>query len=247
MRWKIAAIVVLSLFVATAAHGADSKKRAAELFKKGEIAYSLGKFSVAVGHFEKAFELLPDPVILFNLAQCHRMLGNAKQSIFFYKGYLRAVPKAPNKREVLRWISELEKLLKKAAKTADMPPTGTLKGKELPPPDKVEPDPAPPPDKTEPEPDPSPAKDPEPALPPDPGPGAAGPTEPPPPTDPAVSPPAEPVEPPPPPKKTPVYKRWWFWTAIGVVVVGATLGGIAGAMSADRIPETDLGEVWVFW
>jgi tetratricopeptide (TPR) repeat protein len=29
-----------------------------------------------------------------------------------------------------------------------------------------------------------------------------------------------------PPSRLPVYKRWWFWTIIGAVVVGATVGGV---------------------
>ena len=29
-------------------------------------------------------------------------------------------------------------------------------------------------------------------------------------------------------EKTPWYKTWWFWTAVGVAVVGGTVGGIAG-------------------
>jgi tetratricopeptide (TPR) repeat protein len=41
--------------------------------------------------------------------------------------------------------------------------------------------------------------------------------------------------PPPEPKRTPVYKRWWLWTAVGVVAAGAAVGigvGIASQKSA---------------
>jgi tetratricopeptide (TPR) repeat protein len=31
--------------------------------------------------------------------------------------------------------------------------------------------------------------------------------------------------------KTPVYKKWWFWTIIGVVAAGAVAGGVAGALA----------------
>ena len=38
------------------------------------------------------------------------------------------------------------------------------------------------------------------------------------------------------------YKRWWFWTAAGAVVVGA---GTIWLISARSLPDTDLGSVTV--
>jgi hypothetical protein len=40
-----------------------------------------------------------------------------------------------------------------------------------------------------------------------------------------------------PPRKTPIYKKWWLWTAVGVVVVGAGVGlgvGLAERGAAPR-------------
>jgi tetratricopeptide (TPR) repeat protein len=47
---------------------------------------------------------------------------------------------------------------------------------------------------------------------------------------------------PPAPKQesTPVYKKWWFWTAVGVVAVGGGVG-IYAATRSDGPPTTDLG------
>ncbi len=41
-------------------------------------------------------------------------------------------------------------------------------------------------------------------------------------------------------QKTPVYKRWWFWSLAGGVVVGAILGGYFGAQAA-QTPKVDGG------
>jgi tetratricopeptide (TPR) repeat protein len=38
-----------------------------------------------------------------------------------------------------------------------------------------------------------------------------------------------PPPPRPPPPSTPVYKRWWFWTIVGTLVVGGTVGAVLGA------------------
>jgi len=42
---------------------------------------------------------------------------------------------------------------------------------------------------------------------------------------------------------TPVYEAWWFWTIIGVVVVGAGTTAAVLATRGPNLPETDLGEV----
>lgn len=42
--------------------------------------------------------------------------------------------------------------------------------------------------------------------------------------------------PPPPPPPRPVYKRWWFWTLIGVAGAGVTAGVLAGTLA----PRSDL-------
>lgn len=39
-----------------------------------------------------------------------------------------------------------------------------------------------------------------------------------------------------PPPPTPVYKRWWFWTAIGVVAAGAVAGGVAYGVTRPQNP-----------
>jgi Tetratricopeptide repeat len=48
------------------------------------------------------------PAFLFNIAQCHRQLGNKQEAIKFYRSYLRKVPDAPNAEEVRKLIASLE-------------------------------------------------------------------------------------------------------------------------------------------
>ncbi len=43
---------------------------------------------------------------------------------------------------------------------------------------------------------------------------------------------------PPPPK--PVYKKWWFWTIIGVAVAGGIAGAVAGSLAAQKSPPPSL-------
>jgi tetratricopeptide (TPR) repeat protein len=48
-----------------------------------------------------------------------------------------------------------------------------------------------------------------------------------------------PTEPPAAPASKPVYKKWWFWTIIGVVAAGAVAGGVAGAVVSQKKPPAE--------
>jgi hypothetical protein len=54
---------------------------------------------------------------------------------------------------------------------------------------------------------------------------------------------ASPAEPPVPPTDgtTPVYKKWWFWTAVGAVVIAGVVAGVA--LSREQTPSCPEGRV----
>ena len=76
-----------------AARKAEAKRLTEEATRK----YNLGQFQEALDGYSKAYETYPAPSILFNLGQCHRSLGNHERAVFFYEGYLREKPNAPNR------------------------------------------------------------------------------------------------------------------------------------------------------
>jgi tetratricopeptide (TPR) repeat protein len=51
---------------------------------------------------------------------------------------------------------------------------------------------------------------------------------------------------PPPPGRTPVYRRWWLWTAVGAVVVTGVAIGLGVGLSQSGGPTSDLGTVRPF-
>ena len=81
---------------------------AKEHFNQGNRHYELGHYQEALNEFEVAYMAVPDPVFLFNIAQCHRKMGHDKEAVGFYKSYLRAAPNAPNRADVQKRIRELE-------------------------------------------------------------------------------------------------------------------------------------------
>jgi hypothetical protein len=42
------------------------------------------------------------------------------------------------------------------------------------------------------------------------------------------------------------YETWWFWTAVGAVVVGTTVGIAVGAQGDDRLPSGDSGTIVLY-
>ena len=89
--------------------------RAQAHFDRGAKLYNLGHFQDAIGDFEKAYDLDPSPIFLFNIAQSHRQLGNKERALFFYRRYLEQAPNAANRDDVERRMKELQAALQQEA------------------------------------------------------------------------------------------------------------------------------------
>src|SRR5262245_46388189 len=81
-------------------------------FDSGVEQYNLGHYAEAITEFEAAYEIAPSPILLFNLAQCHRHLGNKERALFLYRRYLEQAPKAANRADVDHRVAELEQALR---------------------------------------------------------------------------------------------------------------------------------------
>lgn len=79
-------------------------------FESAEKAFNLRRFDDALADYQAAYEALPLPAFLFNIAQCHRNLGNHEQAVFFYQRYLSLSPDAPNRTVVQELIAEQQRL-----------------------------------------------------------------------------------------------------------------------------------------
>jgi tetratricopeptide (TPR) repeat protein len=210
--WLAALVVVLGL--GTARADANDEAEAKRLYGEAQKAFSVGDFPEAIKDYKAAFKLVPKPGFLYNIAQSYRLSGDFKQARFFYESYLNAKPDAANRAEVEDRIREMTEEAERLQKAQTTRPTGTM------PPDDGKPEP----DKTKPEPDktkiPSPDKAAETVTPTEPTPGPV-------PTDTG---------------HRPIYKKWWFWTAIGAVaVVGVVAVAASGGSSAPTAPGSDLG------
>jgi tetratricopeptide (TPR) repeat protein len=199
---------ILAVLVIVAALGgiasADDASNAKKFFLSGSKHFDLGEYTDALNDFKEGYRLKDDPVFLYNIAQCHRLLNQNTEALRAYKTYLRRAPTAANRDEVERKIAAIEEAQAAANKATTTPPNQV--------------------------------------LPPN-GPGgepattttAPATTE----TQPGSSANALTASAPPPSDRTPIYKKWWLWTAVGVVAVGAGLGiGLGVGLSKGKSNTT---------
>ncbi len=86
----------------------DSVGAARAHFKQGRTHYQLGEYREALKEFKDAYLLKQDASFLYNIAQCHRQLGELSDAVKLYSSYLREAPDAPNRAEVERQIRDLK-------------------------------------------------------------------------------------------------------------------------------------------
>ena len=111
-----ALMLTLVLSVSPSAHA-----EAERLARQAITDYNVGDFKAALEEATKAYKLDPIPAILYNLGQVHRALHNWERAEFFYRGYLRGKPDAPNRAAVEKLIEEMQ--ARQAAPPVQPPPT----------------------------------------------------------------------------------------------------------------------------
>jgi tetratricopeptide (TPR) repeat protein len=102
-------VIVALLLVAGPASAQRELREAKQHHDLGIKEYNIGHFDAAIAEFEKAYELDPDPVLLYNVAQAHRQKGDPERAIFFYRRYLQMSPSAPDREQVRAKIADLER------------------------------------------------------------------------------------------------------------------------------------------
>jgi tetratricopeptide (TPR) repeat protein len=91
-------------------------------YNQGMKQYTLGHFPDAIEEFEKAYDLKPEPIFLYNIAQSHRQNKNPERALFFYRRYLEAEPQAKNRAEIEKRMQEMQALLAEEKERAATPP-----------------------------------------------------------------------------------------------------------------------------
>lgn len=120
MRWTprllTAATLLFALSLSAPARAAGPRSAAKAHVEEGARKYRAERYADALAAFEEAYALDPAPVLLFNIAQCHRQLGDNERALARYRQYLEQMPDARNAADVKARILDLEQTLAKEDK-----------------------------------------------------------------------------------------------------------------------------------
>ena len=105
---------------------ADQRTDAKAHFKKGMAAIADGKYEEGISELQRAYEILPHPSVLYNIARAYAESGALEGAVSTYKKYLEGSP--PDKDEVGQIVTALEARLERqkqiAAAATQAAPTG---------------------------------------------------------------------------------------------------------------------------
>jgi tetratricopeptide (TPR) repeat protein len=104
----------------------DDVGKAKKLFFSGTKHFDLGEYDQALADFKEAYRLKDDPVLLYNIAQAHRMLKHYEEALRAYKTYLARSTDQSHRADVNQKIAALEEAIEKQNKASNLPPTGVI-------------------------------------------------------------------------------------------------------------------------
>jgi tetratricopeptide (TPR) repeat protein len=98
-----------SVAYAQAAPPGDATRDVARQYvDDGLAAQSRGDYDTAVALYTKAYEIIPHPVLLFDIAQAHRLAGHIEQAEVFYQRFLATGPSGPEAQLARDLLAEMQ-------------------------------------------------------------------------------------------------------------------------------------------
>lgn len=86
----------------------DKKQVARQYTEAGLAAAKLGDYDTAIGFYQKAYQLVPHPTLIFNIAEANRLAGRLDAALTLYRRYLSEAPAGPLASDARDRIAEIE-------------------------------------------------------------------------------------------------------------------------------------------
>jgi outer membrane receptor for ferrienterochelin and colicin len=106
-----AALAFAALLTSATGALADARTEARGHFKKGMEAITNGRYEDGVAELKRAYEILPHPNVLYNIARAYAEAGDLENSVLYYRRYLDGNPS--DRDEVAQIVGNLEARLKR--------------------------------------------------------------------------------------------------------------------------------------
>ncbi len=110
------ASIALSLVFASSQAFAGEKEEARRHFKTGMEAISNGQYEKGIKELQQAYEILPHPNVLYNIARAYAESGDLESAVKIYRQYLAGNP--PDKEDIETVVRALESRLAKSKAAA---------------------------------------------------------------------------------------------------------------------------------
>jgi iron complex outermembrane receptor protein len=111
LRRIVAWLALGALVVCTATARADERTEARAHFKKGMAAIAEGHYDSGIEELKKAYDILPHPNVLYNIARAYVDVGDLENAVIYYRRYLEGNPK--DRDEVAQIVASLEARIRK--------------------------------------------------------------------------------------------------------------------------------------
>ncbi len=109
---RIAAGLLLGAVVFSAGTAAaDERTEARAHFKRGMGAIADGHYDAGIEELKKAYDILPHPNVLYNIARAYVDVGDLENAVTYYRRYLEGNPK--DRDEVAQIVASLEARIRK--------------------------------------------------------------------------------------------------------------------------------------
>ena len=95
-----------ALVLSSGSARADERTEARAHFKKGMAEIADGRYDVGIEELKKAYDILPHPNVLYNIARAYVDTGDLENAVGYYKKYLEGNPK--DRDEVAQIVASLE-------------------------------------------------------------------------------------------------------------------------------------------
>jgi len=105
-RATLAFIAGLGVLFSSAPAWGDARTEARAYFRKGMTMISNGEYGPGIDALKRAYETLPHPNVLYNIARAYGEMGDLENAITYYKRYAETNP--PDKDEVVAVVAALE-------------------------------------------------------------------------------------------------------------------------------------------